>query len=150
MTATPRVALAAVTLTLIVNASVVLRSTREQNQTAKPPVSTGWTLPATAAEEKNPLAVNDAVLAAGRKLFLAKCERCHGSAGKGNGPEADKHHLEHMDLTQKARAARHPDGIVFYKVWNGRSAPKMPAFKEELTRDQAWAIVAYVQTLRGK
>ena len=150
MTISPRVALGVVTLTFIVSTVAVLRGTRMQNQATKPPAASGWTLPATAAEEKNPLTVNESVVAAGRKLCLAKCERCHGSAGKGNGPDADKSHLEHMDLTQKARAARHPDGVVFYKVWNGRSAPKMPAFKDELTRDQAWAIVAYVQTLRGK
>lgn len=145
-----RVVVGAIALMASVNAAVMLRAAHAQSQTAKPPAPSGWTLPANAAEEKNPLAVNEGVRAAGRKLFLAKCERCHGSAGKGNGPDADKNHLEHMDLTQKARTARHPDGIVFYKIWNGRSVPKMPPFKDELTREQAWAIVAYVQTLRVK
>ena len=53
-----------------------------------------------------------------------------------------------MDLTVAKRAARNPDGVVFYKVMNGRRKPKMPAFKEELTTDQVWAVVAYVQSLR--
>lgn len=132
-------------------AAVVGLRARAQGQTAKPPAQpTGFTLPVNAAEEKNPLTVNEAVLAGGRKLFLAKCERCHGSAGKGDGPEADKTHREHMDLTLASRAARNADGIVFYKLWNGSTKPKMPAFREELTREQAWAIVAYVQTLRTK
>ena len=147
-----RVRVVFVMLTLAMVAAVGLRA-RAQNQTAKPtpaPAATGWTLPATAAEEKSPLTVNDGILAGGRKLFASKCERCHGSAGKGDGPDADKTHREHMDLTQAARAARNPDGVVFYKLWNGRSNPKMPAFKDELTREQAWAIVAYVQTLRTK
>ena len=39
---------------------------------------------------------------------------------------------------------------MFYKIWNGRLNPKMPTFSEELTKEQAWAIVAYVQSLRGK
>jgi hypothetical protein len=38
---------------------------------------------------------------------------------------------------------------VFDKIWNGRSNPKMPTFSEELTREQAWAIVACVQSLRA-
>ena len=38
---------------------------------------------------------------------------------------------------------------MFYKVWNGRKSPKMPAFKDELTKDQVWQIVAYAQTLRA-
>jgi mono/diheme cytochrome c family protein len=53
-----------------------------------------------------------------------------------------------MDLTVAKRAARNPDGVVFYKVMNGRRKPKMPAFKEELTPEQVWAVVAYAQSLR--
>jgi mono/diheme cytochrome c family protein len=45
---------------------------------------------------------------------------------------------------------RNSDGTVFYKIWNGRSNPKMPVFSEEMTKEQAWAVVAYVQTLRKK
>lgn len=110
----------------------------------------GWTIPPGGDKEPNPLTVNDAVTAAGRKLFAAKCQRCHGPEGRGDGPDADKAHQPDMDLTAAARAARNPDGMVFYKIWNGRATPKMPAFSEELSRDQAWAIVAYVQTLRIK
>jgi mono/diheme cytochrome c family protein len=110
----------------------------------------GWTIPPTAAEEKSPLAVNDAVLANGKKLFASKCERCHGATAKGDGPDGDPAHAEDMDLTVAARAARNPDGVVFYKIWNGRASPKMPTFSEELTKEQVWALVAYVQTLRAK
>ena len=31
---------------------------------------------------------------------------------------------------------------------NGRKKPKMPAVKDKLTKEQVWAVVAYVQTLR--
>lgn len=110
----------------------------------------GWTLPQGAADEKSPLTVNDSVVANGKKLFASKCQRCHGAAGKGDGPDADKEHQADMNLTVAARAARNPDGIVFYKIWNGRTTPKMPTFSEELSKEQVWAIVAYVQTLREK
>ena len=50
----------------------------------------------------------------------------------------------------RERAARNSDGVVFYKIWNGRAKPKMPAQKDELTKDQVWQIVAYAQTLRKK
>jgi len=33
-------------------------------------------------------------------------------------------------------------------VWNGRKKPKMPAFKDELSKDQVWQIVTFAQTLR--
>lgn len=120
--------------------------------TTTPPAQTAarWTIPATAATEKNPLPVNAATLAGGKKLFAAKCEHCHGAAGKGDGPDADAKYAADMDLTNPARAARNSDGQVFYKIWNGRLNPKMPAFSEEMTREQAWAIVAYAQSLRAK
>ena len=110
----------------------------------------GWRLPPNAATELSPLKVTDAVLGAGRKLYLSKCRRCHGPQGKGDGPDAEKKHQQDMVLTVAARAADNPDGVVFHKIWNGRTEPKMPVFSEELSREQAWAIVAYVQSLRAK
>jgi len=110
----------------------------------------GWTLPPTAQTEKSPITVNDAALAAGKKVYSSKCERCHGKAGKGDGPDGEPEHMQDMDLTVAARAARNPDGVVFYKMWNGRASPKMPAQRDDLSKEQGWALVAYVQSLRGK
>ncbi len=110
----------------------------------------GFNVPPNAAEEKNPLTVNDGVIAAGKKFYGSKCQRCHGPEGKGNGQDGDPTYQQEMNLTVAARAARNPDGVVYYKIWNGRTSPKMPAFSQELTKEQVWAIVAYVQTLRAK
>ena len=85
----------------------------------------------------------------GKELFGKNCQRCHGPGGKGDGPDADPDAMQDMDLTVARRAARNPDGVVFYKAWNGRKKPKMPAMKDELTKDQLWQIVTYVQTLRS-
>lgn len=110
----------------------------------------GWQLPPDAPTLKNPLKVDDALLAAGRKIFTDKCQKCHGPKGLGDGPDADPEHAEEMNLTNPKRAGRNPDGVVFYKVMNGRSRPKMPTFSEELTEEQVWTVVAYVQSLRRK
>lgn len=110
----------------------------------------GWNIPPTARTEKSPLTVDDTVIANGKKLFSSKCQRCHGASGKGDGPDADPAHADDMNLTNPARAAANPEGVIFYKVWNGRTSPKMPAFSEELSKEQAWSVVAYVQTLRAK
>jgi len=110
----------------------------------------GWTLPANAADEKNPFAGDPKAIEAGKTLFKKKCERCHGPGGKGDGPDADPDIQEDMDLTVAKRAARNPDGVIFYKAWNGRSKPKMPAVKDDLTKEQLWQIVSFVQTLRAK
>ena len=110
--------------------------------------SPGWTLPADAEDKKNPLPADAATLATGKAVFSDKCQRCHGPGGLGDGPDADPDAREGMDLTDPARAERNPEGVMFYKVWNGRRGPRMPAFSKELTEEQAWAVVRYAKSLR--
>ena len=115
-----------------------------------PQAKGGWTLPADAADTKSPLTVDDKVLAIGKKVYTDKCQKCHGPKGLGDGPDADPDHAEDMNLTNPKRADRNPDGVVFYKVLNGRRSPKMTAQKDQLSTEQIWSVVAYVQTLRKK
>jgi mono/diheme cytochrome c family protein len=118
------------------------------DRAATPLQGNGWTLPPDADTTKNPLTVDAKLIAAGKALFKDRCQRCHGPGGLGDGPDGDPDAQEDMNLTNAKRAERNPDGVVFYKVWNGRKKPKMPAFKEDLTKDQVWTIVSFVQTLR--
>lgn len=110
----------------------------------------GWTIPPDAEQKKSPLTVDAKVLAQGKAVFKSKCQRCHGPGGLGDGPDADPDNQADMDLTVASRASKNPDGVVFYKVTNGRKSPKMPTFKGELTEQQIWAVIAYAQSLRGK
>lgn len=107
----------------------------------------GWQIPPNAASEANPLAADDSILAKGQRIYRSKCQRCHGPQGRGDGPEADPGHPP-GNLADAGRAARNPDGVIFYKVWNGRRQPKMPAFKTELSREEVWQVTHYVKTLR--
>jgi mono/diheme cytochrome c family protein len=93
---------------------------------------------------------DEKTLATGRAIFKDKCQRCHGPGGLGDGPDSDPDSREYMDLTNPERADRNVDGVVYYKVLNGRRRPKMPTFKDELTEQQIWAVVTYVQSLRKK
>ena len=101
-----------------------------------------------AQQKKSPLTADAKVLEVGKSIFKNKCQKCHGPAGLGDGPDADPDHAEDMDLTKASRAAKNPEGVMFYKVSNGRKKPKMPAFKEQLNETQIWSVVAYAQTLR--
>ena len=112
-----------------------------------PPGFNGWRIPHGAAAELNPAPVGAEALAKGQRLFKAKCYSCHGSDGSGHGPEAEPSHPP-GDLTDGRAAARNPDGVLFYKIWNGRAKPRMPAMKLDLSRDEVWMLVAYVKTLR--
>ena len=66
----------------------------------------GWKFPPSAADDKNPFPVNDAILAGGRKIFINKCVRCHGPKGEGDGEDADIKLKLEMDLTRADRADR--------------------------------------------
>jgi mono/diheme cytochrome c family protein len=107
----------------------------------------GWQIPDGAETERNPVVVDPAVLARGQGLYRSKCQRCHGVKGKGDGPGADPNHAP-SDLTDGRRAVRNPDGIMFYKIWNGRAKPKMPAMKTDIPRIDVWTVIHYVKTLR--
>ncbi|MCL4847705.1 MAG: c-type cytochrome [Acidobacteria bacterium] len=107
----------------------------------------GWRVPVDALELRNPLAPSKEVLARGARTYRSRCQRCHGPAGRGDGPEADPERRP-GDLSDPARAARNPDGVIFYKIWNGRRRPTMPAFSVDLSADEVWEVVHYVATLR--
>jgi mono/diheme cytochrome c family protein len=109
----------------------------------------GWNIPADARTETNPIPASPEALQKGEKLYRSKCQRCHGRDGKGDGPDADRDKPA-GNFTDRMRVAFNPDGVMFYKVWNGRtSAPKMPAFKSEgLSKDEVWSVIRFVNTLR--
>jgi mono/diheme cytochrome c family protein len=137
-------------VTIAAGTVVALQASRQAGKTPAPAAASksGWQIPPEAEGTKNPLTVDAKVLATGKGIFKDKCQKCHGPSGRGDGPDADPDAVEDMDLTNPRRAARNPDGVVFFKIWNGRKKPKMEAFSDELTKEQVWAVVAYVQTLR--
>jgi mono/diheme cytochrome c family protein len=104
----------------------------------------GWTIPDGAKDEKSP--VKNAADAAkkGKTLFAANCAKCHGPLGKGDGPDSK----EAADLTDEFRTDLNPEGVLFYKVWNGH-ASNMPAFKSKLTKDEVWSLVEHLKQLRA-
>ena len=73
-----------------------------------------------------------------------------GADGKGNGVEG---HLV-ADLTDDLRDVLNPEGVLFYKVWNGHAVQlrwqidDMPAFSGKLSNDEVWAVVEYLKVLR--
>jgi mono/diheme cytochrome c family protein len=109
----------------------------------------GWEIPRSASTERSPLSPTPAVLEKGRALYASHCAKCHGPAGKGDGPDATND-LAHRpaDLTDTFRARFNPDGVLFYRIWNGRTQPTMPAFKTKLTRNDVWTVIEYVKSLR--
>jgi mono/diheme cytochrome c family protein len=107
----------------------------------------GWTIPANAAKELNPIPASPEVTQKGERIYRSKCQPCHGREGRGDGPDSDPTHPA-GNLTDRLRAAFNPDGIIFYRVWNGRRSPRMPAFKTDLSKDEVWTVIHFMKTLR--
>ena len=105
-----------------------------------------WTIPDGAAAETSPLSPTPEVLKRGESLYKSHCVTCHGPKGLGDGPDVDR--KDRANRPANLVMSRNPEGLVFYKVWNGRQDPKMPAFKSQMTKDEVWSVVAYVVSLR--
>ena len=70
--------------------------------------------------------------------------------GKGSGPPDYA-----ADLTDELRFELNTEGVLFYKIWNGHAiqlrtqVDDMPAFSDKLSKDEVWAVVEYVKSLRA-
>ena len=110
----------------------------------------GWFIPSGGRDEKSALSSVPAAVARGKTIFASNCARCHGAEGKGDGPDSD----HASDLTDELRDTINPEGVLFYKVWNGHAVQlrtqvdDMPAFQGKLSRDEVWAVVEYLKVLR--
>jgi mono/diheme cytochrome c family protein len=106
----------------------------------------GWQIPQTAAAEKSPLKSSPDLIKKGRGLFVTHCQKCHGPEGKGDGPDSNPR-APAADLTDGFRAELNPDGVMYYKIFNGKP-PDMPAFKSTLAKDEIWTVVEYAKSIR--
>jgi mono/diheme cytochrome c family protein len=104
-------------------------------------------VPETYLMQTNDIGYTTAAIAAGGPLYLANCARCHGESGLGNGELA-------QDLTPSpallAFLVQQPIAIDQYLLWSISEGGKkfgtaMPAFKDQLTQEQIWQIVAYLR-----
>jgi mono/diheme cytochrome c family protein len=115
-------------------------STLLADDNGRPP----WVAPSRAARKKNPIAADDKSIAAGKGIYIAQCLKCHGDAGKGDGPSAKDLDPKPKDLSDPAIASQ-TDGALYWKITTGRKP--MPSFENLLSDDDRWSVVNYVRTL---
>lgn len=92
--------------------------------------------------EKSP-----ATTAMGAKVYAEHCARCHGSNGMGNGDSAQALSPSPALL---AYMIRRPISVDEYLLWTISDGGKqfeseMPAFREVLSKDEIWAVIAYMR-----
>ena len=100
-----------------------------------------------AAKLKNPVAANAASLDAGKKLYTANCESCHGAAGKGDGKMAANMNPKPPDLSDKEWKHGGSDGEIYTLIHDGSKGTPMRGFASKMTTNEIWSVVNYLRTL---
>lgn len=85
-------------------------------------------------------------LAAGARIYAARCAQCHGTSGRGDGPAAAGLTPPPADLTFHAGTPFVP--LDYYRrLTYGTPGTAMPAFDAVLSREDRWDAIAYVVSL---
>lgn len=91
------------------------------------------------------LSTTKAELAQGKVIYEQNCASCHGLTGAGDGEKAAGLQSRPASWTdQSTLAALSADSMVAL-VLNGKG--EMPAYRDQLDEDQAYAAAAYIRTL---
>ena len=117
---------------------LLLASTAMEAQTAAPLIDPSWVVPAQAAQRQNPLRDRPDAALGGRKIFERNCLMCHGDVA-----HEQKNHAP--DLSSAAVQAE-TDGALFWRMSQGNSRRKMPAFSS-IPEPQRWQLVLYIRSL---
>jgi len=106
--------------------------------------------------EVRPFEPNLASIAAGRQLYVEQeCDTCHGENGEGDGPKADELvddwdvPIRPGDLTRPYFANGKRDQDIYRVFTSALNGTPMPAF-DDLSDEQRWQLVDYVQSLEQK
>lgn len=94
---------------------------------------------------KNPIALNDDVLAEGKALYAKFCIHCHGEKGEGNGSlvNNDKYPAPPSYTNQLKDL---PEGKIFHSIHYGKGL--MGSHASQISKIDRWKIVHYVQKLQ--
>lgn len=99
-----------------------------------------------APTQPNPIALTDANLLAGIKLYAQDCAVCHGAADAKASPVA-------VGLYQKApQLAKYgveddEDGEVYWVLYHGIRMTGMPSFRESLSEDELWKLTLFLKNM---
>lgn len=97
----------------------------------------------------NPVLPDVESIAVGQQLYSENCVPCHGPEGHGDGPTARTLNPPPADFSD-GHTSTHPDGDLYYWILEGIEGTQMPAFSEQISREEAWHLVNYVRRLSAR
>lgn len=99
--------------------------------------------------KKFPIGLSDAVLKRGQDRFNIYCSPCHGYDGNSDGlaAQASGGSIRPTNL-HDARLNKMAVGEIYRAVTKGVNQWVMPGFAEQMSVQDAWAVVAYVRALQ--
>jgi mono/diheme cytochrome c family protein len=97
-------------------------------------------------ELTDPLPVTPKGLARGQALYETFCFVCHGQSGKGDGPLVPK--IPNPPSYSSERVRTFPPGRIYHVISKGTG--NMPSYASQISPEERWLIVQYVQTLQGQ
>ena len=83
-------------------------------------------------------------LAAAKKIYDAKCAKCHGLTGKGDGPKAKGLKKKPRDYSNKVEMAKFTDEKLIKETLDGKKP--MPSYRGKLTDAEIADQIAYIRT----
>jgi mono/diheme cytochrome c family protein len=105
-------------------------------------------VPAPYNSMSNPLPRTHETVERGATVYDNNCASCHGTTGLGDGPvgrtisppPANLAFLSQMPMVQW-------DPFMYWTIAEGGAqfGSAMPAFKDALSKDEIWAVIAYIQ-----
>ncbi len=95
---------------------------------------------------RNPYGPTPEVLAAGRTIYQSNCVPCHGVAGRGDGPAARSLRVPPANFTLP-HYTTHPEALLYDWVANGIPGRGMPAWGQQLSKQQIWQVLTYIGDL---
>jgi thiosulfate dehydrogenase len=126
------------------------------NADAKPSKLESWaartslhaTLARQAPTTAPPIALDDANLIAGIRLYAANCAVCHG-ASDGEPSFIARGLYQHPPQLAKDGVEDDPDGVTYWKIDHGIRLTGMPSFGKTLRDEQIWQVTLFLKHMDG-
>lgn len=93
---------------------------------------------------RNPLDTSAATVKDGQALYERYCLHCHGATGQGDGEVGKR--LAGVPKYNEQRLKNVSAGHIFHVITNGKG--RMGSHASQLSQEERWKIVTYVQTLQ--